>query len=87
LYEHTVDPAALKAIMDSKELTHVEARVLLGSVMFLIPDEVQYGSETMLVRDLLHQFIKLAGSRGLLARNDPFLREAQCSLEAMNDEA
>lgn len=86
LYESSVEPTALKAIMDSKDLTHVEARVLLGSVMFLIPDEIQYGGESMLVRDLLHQFIKLAGSRGLLARNDPFLQEAQCSLEAMNDE-
>jgi hypothetical protein len=87
LYENSIDPASLEAIMESKELTHVEARVLLGSVMFLIAEEVDHGSGTMQVRDLLHQFIKMAGSRGLLARNDPFLIEAQCALEAMNDEA
>jgi hypothetical protein len=87
LYENSVDPAVLDAIKNSNELTHVEARVLLGSVMFLISEELEFGNDTLLVRDLLHQLIKLAGSRGLLARNDPFLVEAQCALEAMNDEA
>lgn len=87
LYENAVEPAALDAILNSQELTHVEARVLLGSVMFLITEELEYGDSTYPVRDLLQQLIKLAGSRGLLARNDPFLVEAQCALEAMNDEA
>jgi hypothetical protein len=64
----------------------VEARVLLGSVMFLIPEEVESGGSTMLVKDLLQQLIRLATSKGLIARNDPFLIEAQCALEAMNDE-
>lgn len=87
LYENSIEPNTLEGIVQSKDLTHVEARVLLGSVMFLISEELDYGNDTMPVRDLLHQFIKLASSRGLLARNDPFLVEAQCALEAMNDEA
>lgn len=86
LYENAVDPNTLAHVMDSPELGHVEARVLLGSVMFLIAEEVDHGSETMQVRDLLQQFIKLSQSRGLLARNDPFLVEAQCALEAMNED-
>lgn len=86
LYESSVDPAVLDAIMNSSELGHVEARVLLGSVMFLITEELDTGGDPLLVRDLLHQLIKLSGAKGLLARNDPFLVEAQCALEAMNDE-
>lgn len=87
LYENSVDPATLDGIKTSTELGHVEARVLLGSVMFLITEELEFGSDQLLVRDLLQQLIKLAGSKGLLARNDPFLVEAQCALEAMQDEA
>ena len=87
LYDSSVDPALLSGIMSSTELTHIEARLLLGSVMFLIAEEVDSGGNPMLVRDLLTQLIKLASSRGLLARNDPFLVEAQCALEAMNEDA
>jgi hypothetical protein len=87
LYENRVDPTMLETILKSTELTHVEARVLLGSVMFLITEDLEYGpTGNMLVRDLLAQLIKLSTSKGLLARNDPFLIEAQCSLESMNDE-
>jgi len=86
LYESRVDPANFEAIQASSELGHVEARVLLGSVMFLIAEEVDFAESTLPVKDLLQKLIKLAGSRGLLARNDPFLIEAQCALEAMNDE-
>lgn len=86
LYENSVDPNTLESIMSSNEIGHVEARVLLGSVMFLITEELDAGGQPMLVRDLLQKLIKMAGSRGLLARNDPFLVEAQCALEAMNDE-
>ena len=87
LYDNAADPAILQGILSSAELTHIEARVLLGSTMFLIVEDLQTGSgSTMLVRDLLSQLIKLVGSKGLLARNDPFLIEAQCALDAMNEE-
>ena len=86
LYENTADPGMLQGIIGSSEVGHVEARVLLGSTMFLISEELQAGEGTMMVRDLLAQLIKNATSKGLLARNDPFLVEAQCALEAMNEE-
>lgn len=86
LYENSVDADALQTIVQSTEVGHIEARVLLGSLMFLIPDELQCGGGTMRVRDLLSQLIRMAGSKGLLARNDPFMVEAQCALEAMNDD-
>jgi hypothetical protein len=86
LYENSADPTILQNILTSPEVGHVEARVLLGSAMFLIAEELQAGEGTIMVRDLLAQLIKHATSKGLLARNDPFLVEAQCSLEAMNDE-
>jgi hypothetical protein len=86
LYETAVDPVVLQSILTSSEVGHVEARVLLSSVMFLIPDELDSAGSPMLVRDLLQQLIRFVTSKGLLARNDPFLVEAQCELEAMNDE-
>lgn len=86
LYENSVDPAILQNIMSSTELGHVEARVLVGSTMFLIAEELQNGDGTIPVRDLLAQLIKSVTSKGLLARNDPFLIEAQCALDAMNEE-
>ena len=87
LYESAVDPKLLEGILNSPELTHVEARVLLGSTMFLICEELTTaGGGTMPVKNLLSQLIKLSSSKGLIARNDPFLIEAQCALDAMNDE-
>jgi hypothetical protein len=86
LYDNAVDPALLQTIVGSPEVGHVEARVLLGSVMFLIAEELEAGGSTMPVKDLLQQLIRFSTSKGLLARNDPFLVEAQCALEAMNEE-
>lgn len=86
LYDNAVDQEILNGIVTTQEIGHVEARVLLGSVMFLIADELKVGSATMPTRELLLQFIKLAQGRGLLAKNDPFLIEAQCALEAMSEE-
>ena len=87
LYENALEPSILSGITSSTELGHVEARVLLGSVMFLIAEELECGGSTMPVRDLLQQLIKLVSSKGLLARNDPFLVEAHCALEAMNEDS
>jgi hypothetical protein len=87
LYEHSLEPSILTNISNSSELGHIEARVLLGSVMFLITEELECGGSTMQVKELLQQLIKLSSSKGLLARNDPFLIEAQCALEAMNEDS
>ncbi|MFN8655913.1 MAG: hypothetical protein U0105_06210 [Candidatus Obscuribacterales bacterium] len=86
LYENSIDQEIFNGITSTQEIGHVEARVLLGSVMFLIVDELKLGSGTMATRELLQQLIKLAQGRGLLAKNDPFLIEANCALEAMSEE-
>ena len=86
IFENKVDPTGLAEIMRSNELGQVEARVLLASTMFIIAEEVDHGGQPMPVRDLLAQFIGLVRAERLLARNDPFLGEAQCAYEAMKEE-
>lgn len=86
LYESSVDQDILANAMMGNEIGHVEARVLLGTLMFLIVDEVDCGGKKVFVRDLLSKVIQFVNQRGLLAKNDPFLVEAQCALEAMMDE-
>jgi hypothetical protein len=86
IFENKVDAAGLAEIIHSTELGQVEARVLLASTMFIVAEEVDHGGESMLVKDLLAQFIGLVRAERLLARNDPFLGEAQCALEAMKED-
>jgi hypothetical protein len=86
IFDGKADPASLNEIIHSTELGQVEARVLLASAMFLISEEVDHGGEPMAVKDLLAQFIGLVRAERLLARNDPFLGEAQCALEAMKED-
>ena len=80
IFENKVDPTGLAEIMRSNEVGAVEARVLLASAMFIIAEEVDHGGQPMPVRDLLAQFIGLVRAERLLARNDPFLGEAQMCL-------
>lgn len=86
IFENKVDPTGLSEIIHSTELGAVEARVLLASAMFIISEEIDHGGEPMLTKDLLAQFIGLVRAERLLARNDPFLGEAQCVLESMKEE-
>jgi hypothetical protein len=86
LYESAIDPQQLEEIINSQELGPVEARVLLGSMMFLIVEELDTGGDPMLVRDLLSKALNRVSSGRLLGRNDPFWVEAQCAWEAMKDE-
>jgi len=87
LFEGSIDPEMLAEIMDSSDLGHVEARVILGSLMFLIVEELDCSGQPVMVRDLLGQFINKVGTQAILARSDPFLVEAQCALEAMREES
>ncbi len=86
LYESAVDAALLNDVVNSQELGPVEARVLLGSVMFLITDVVDNGGAPMAVRDLLAGLLNRINTGRILSRTDPFLMEAQCALEAMKDD-
>lgn len=86
LYENSLDQQSLAQAMASGDLAHVEARVLLGSLMFLIVDQLECNGQQVAVQELLGKIIQFVSQRGILARNDPFLIEAQCALEAMADE-
>ncbi len=86
IFDNKVDPTGLSEIIHSTELGAVEARVLLASAMFIIAEEIDHGGEPMMTKDLLAQFIGLVRAERLLARNDPFLGEAQCVLESMKEE-
>jgi hypothetical protein len=81
--ETKADPDLLNEILSSKELRPVEARVLLGSTMFIINDEVVFGDNNLPLKSLLAEFLALTKQEQLLTRNDPFLIEAQCALEAL----
>ena len=83
--EETADQEALDTILNNNEIGSVEARVLLASAMFLITNEVNCNGGKMAVADLLNKIMDKT-TKGLLSRNDPFLVEAQCALEALHDE-
>ena len=86
LYENSLDQQTLAQAMASGEMAAVEARVLLGSLMFLIVDQLECNGQQVGVQELLGKIIQFVSQRGILARNDPFLIEAQCALEAMADD-
>lgn len=87
ILENRVDPIVLSAMFESTELGPAEARVMLASTMFLICDEIDHGGEPLLTKNLLAQIIGLVKTEQLLPRNDPFLNEALCALEAMEEES
>ncbi len=87
LSEGAVDQALMDEIVGGLTINHVECRVLLGSVMFLVLDELDNGGSPVPVKDVLGKLIARVNSSGLLSRNDPFLIEAECALEAMKEES
>ena len=85
LSDNAFDQALMDEIVGSVELNHVEARVLLGSVMFLVTDELDNSGSPVPVQQVLGKLLARVNSAGLLSRNDPFLIEADCALEAMKE--
>ena len=85
--EHRVETELFNEILQSKELRPVDARVLLGAAMFVIDRELptQEGIN-MPVIDILGELVQMVRREQLLTRNDPFLVEAQCALEALEME-
>jgi hypothetical protein len=51
--------------------------------MFIVPEEVVFGDDNLPLKSLLAEFLALTKQEQLLTRNDPFLIEAQCALEAL----
>lgn len=82
-FENKADTGVMDKILDSSELRPVEARMLLAASMFLVAYTVDNNGQQIPLRDILAQFVGLVKAERLLARNDPFLLEAQCSLEAL----
>lgn len=85
--EEQADMEQLDSILANSEIGSVEARVLLASSMFLIADEIKCNGNNMAVSELLSKLIDKTTKGGLLSRNDPFLVEAQCALEALQEES
>jgi hypothetical protein len=85
--ENRVETDVFGEILQSKELRAVEARVLLGAAMFIIDREVATNEGiNMPIIDVLGELVQMVRREQLLTRNDPFLVEAQCALEAMEME-
>jgi len=85
--ENRVETDVFGEILQSKELRAVEARVLLGAAMFIIDREVPTNEGiNMPIIDVLGELVQMVRREQLLTRNDPFLVEAQCALEAMEME-
>lgn len=82
-FENKADTKVMDTILESEELRPVEARMLLAATMFLIAYTVESNGQQIPLRDILAQFVGLVKAERLLARNDPFLLEAQCALEAL----
>jgi hypothetical protein len=53
-------------------------------MMFLITEDIDVDGKPVPLRDLLARTLSRVGK--LIGRNDPFLIEAQCALEALKDE-
>ncbi len=85
LYESSVDSQLLSDIMTATELGTTESRVLLGSASYIIAESLDCAGEQMLLKDLLAQIISRITTTAALSRNDPFLVEAQCALEALKE--
>jgi hypothetical protein len=86
LYKHTIDSELLNEVLVQATLTAVEFRVLLGSIMFLIEEELDHNGKPMLVRDLLTKVLDRIAFTKTLSPNDPFVIEARCILEAMKED-
>lgn len=82
-FECLATPQLVDQILQSGELRPVEARMLLAAAMFLVEDQVNNGGGSVALKDLLGQFIGMVKHERLLARNDPFLLEAQCAFDAL----
>lgn len=86
LFENKVGENTFIAVTASSEIGAVDARVLLGALMFLVVDEVDNDGKPMPVSQLLDSILQRVNKISVLPRNDPFLIEAQCALEALKEE-
>jgi len=76
----------LRAILLNGQLSKAEARVLLGSTMFVLSEEISFEDKDVPVKELLDQLVELIVSGNFLSADDPFLVEAQNFSDSMSSE-
>ncbi len=86
LNERSVDSEAFASILKNADVGAVEARVLLGSCMFIVEPNLEMNGKPMKVYDLLEQLMSRIASTALLDKSDPFFVEAGYALDAMKEE-
>jgi len=83
--ESKIDDGLLEAICTAPKISASEARLLLGSTMFLITEYLERQSGSVPLYRLLEHLIELFEKRDFLRREDPFMFEASCLVEAMRN--
>lgn len=83
---HSFDLEKLKSTMASDRLTAAEARLLLGSAMFLVVDEVTIDGQSAALSQLLEELLNLIVDGKYLDSEDPFQYEARILLESLNSD-
>jgi hypothetical protein len=76
----------LREILLSGHLSKAEARVLLGSTMFVLSEEISFEDKDVPVKELLDQLVELIVSGNFLSADDPFLVEARNFSDSMSSE-
>jgi hypothetical protein len=85
LTKHAVDMDALNSVLKRDGIRAVEARILLGCLMFLVVEELTFDGKLVGVRELLDKIFEKVKGPYMLEAVDPFAAEAQCVLEAMKE--
>jgi hypothetical protein len=81
LTEQRIDMDSFNKLTKDTERSAWEFRTLIGSMMFLITDELKSNTGDVPLYLVLQQTIER--SESALGRSDPFLIEAKCALAAM----
>jgi hypothetical protein len=83
---HSFDLEKLKSALESDRLTAAEARLLLGSAMFLVVDEVAVDGHCAAPSQLLEELLNLIVDGEYLESEDPFRHEARVLLESLKSD-
>jgi len=83
---HSFNLEKLRSTMASERLTAAEARLLLGSAMFLVVDEVTVDGNCAALSQLLAELLNLIVDGEYLESEDPFQNEARVVLESLKSD-
>jgi hypothetical protein len=85
LSKHAVDRTALDSVLKHNGLNALEARTLVGCLMFLVVEELDFDGKVVGVNEVLGKILEKVKNPDILDTKDPFVSEAQCVLEAMQE--